>query len=235
MQYFYSNQINEKIIILDKVESNHCLNVLRNSLGDKINVVDGRGNLYIGKIIKASKQQCEVSIIKDYKNYNKKTYYVHIAISIIKNSDRMEWFVEKAVEIGVDEISFIRCNRTMNKKINFTRINKVAITAMKQSLKAYCPRINEPVSFENFLKSYKNDLGFICHLNKNNKKTLLYNKIHFKNKNSFVMIGPEGDFDKKELTLAKKYNIQSVSLGESRLRTETAGIVACHLVNLVYE
>ena len=233
MQLFYSNSIKDDVIILDKIESNHCLNVLRYSLGDTINVVDGCGNLYDGKIIASLKGQCHISILKIKRNYNKNKYHIHIAFANIKNSDRIEWFVEKAIEIGVDEISFIKCNRSFNKKINFNRINKIAIRAMKQSLKAYLPKINKLILFKEFLELYKYDLGFICHLDQGSKKHLLNEKKQFQKNKTFIMIGPEGDFDKEELLLAKKYKLQSVTLGESRLRSETAGVVACQISNII--
>ena len=228
--FFYSNNISSDIIILDKVESNHCINVLRYFKGDNIYVVDGIGNLYSGEIINADKNKCYVLIKKVKKKYRNRDYYIHIAISPTKNHDRIDWFIEKAVEIGVDEISFITCERTYRKKIRIDRLHRIAITAMKQSLKAYAPKINNLVLFDYFINNNKDSIGYICHLEKGAKnKVFSHNLIDSK---SYILIGPEGDFSNNEIELAIKNDISPISLGESRLRTETAGIVACHLLNL---
>lgn len=228
--YFFSNSISENIIILDRIESNHCINVLRKSCGDSVNVIDGKGNLYIGEIVNADKIQCQIKIKEIIKENKDKKRYIHIAISPIKNHDRIDWFIEKAVEIGVDEISFIKCERTLRKKIRINRLIKIAITAIKQSLKARLPRINDVVSFDKFLNDNKNKIGCICHLEKGKKNNFLSMKL--KGNEIFILIGPEGDFSSAEIQSALNKNIHPISLGESRLRTETAGIVACHLLNL---
>ena len=239
MHFFYSNNIindlenSGVIIILDKVESNHCINVLRYSISDEIHVVDGEGNLYQGIIKKVQKKQCVINVKNTIKNYKKRNHYVHIAIAPTKNHERLEWFIEKAVEIGVDEVTFIKCSRSLRKQVRMNRIHKVAITAMKQTLKAYLPKINPIDSFNNFIKLNKDLCGFICHLEEGNKKTLMDYKSIIENQHSYVLIGPEGDFDKEEIEYAVDYNLKSVCLGSSRLRTETAGVVACHLMNLV--
>jgi len=233
MQLFYSQNINNDTIVLDKVETNHCINVLRYSCGDMINVIDGKGNLYLGVISSILQNECNILIKEMKSKYLKKNYYVHIAISPTKNHDRIEWFIEKAVEIGVDEISFINCKRTLRKNIRMNRINKVAISAMKQTLKAYCPRINSMLNFNEFIEKYKKQNGYIAHLSDERKTDLLYYKNNIKSQNTFILVGPEGDFDISEINYATKNNIKSVSLGDSRLRTETAGVVSCHLINLI--
>jgi len=228
--YFYSNNIYSDIIVLDKIETNHCINVLRKSIGDSINVVDGKGSLYIGEIIKADKIQCQIKIKNVIKTNKDKKKYIHIAISPTKNHDRIDWFTEKAVEIGVDQISFINCERTLRKKIRINRLNKIAITAMKQSLKTFLPKLNDLVTFNDFLNKNKNNTGYICHLEKGNENNLL--SLDLKGSETFILIGPEGDFSRAEIELALNKNIYPITLGESRLRTETAGIVACHLLNI---
>ena len=228
--YFYSDSIISDIIILDRVESNHCINVLRKSKGDTIHVVDGKGNLYIGEIINANKIQCQIMIKEIIKKNKYKENYIHIAISPTKNHDRINWFTEKAVEIGVNEISFIKCERTLRKKIRIDKLNRIAITAMKQSLKTYLPKINDMVTFSDFLNRNENKIGYICHLEKGNKNSLF--QLNLKGNEKFILIGPEGDFSSDEIELALNRNIYPISLGESRLRTETAGIVVCHLLNL---
>jgi len=228
--YFYSNNISKYTITFDRVESNHCINVLRKSCGDIISVIDGKGNLYIGEIIKADKIQCKIKINEIIKSNKDKRQYIHIAISPTKNHDRIDWFTEKAVEIGVDEISFINCERTLRKKIKIDRLTRIAIAAIKQSLKTHLPKINDMISYNEFLKNNKNKIGYICHLEKGCKNN--FHSLNLKSNKEFILIGPEGDFSNSEIQLALKRNIHPISLGKSRLRTETAGIVACHLLSL---
>ena len=234
MELFYSNNINSGTIILDGTESRHCIKVLRKSIGDKINVVDGKGSLYKGIIKSDNLKDCKIKILETIKNYDKRDNYIHIAISPIKNSNRIEWFIEKVVEIGVDEISFIDCDRTLRHSVKMERIFKTSISAMKQTLKATLPKINDICSFEDFLDTSIHSNKFICHLEDGNRKEIF----HFKNQlskssDSCILIGPEGDFSMDEIAMAKKYNFNAISLGDSRLRTETAGIVACHLLNII--
>ncbi len=235
MQLFYSTKINDDIISLDKIETNHCIKVLRHSVGDKIHVVDGFGNYFIAEILDFSKSQCNAKIIKSVPKFNKRPYYSHIAISPTKNHDRIEWFVEKAVEIGIDEISFINCERTIRKKMRMDRLEKIAKTAMKQTIKAYMPKINHMVDFAYFIENTNNKNGFICHLNNNIKKDIFdYISLFKSNKDTCVLIGPEGDFTQEEVNFTLKKGFKEISLGESRLRTETAGLTACHLINILY-
>ena len=229
MNIFYSDNIQSHVIRLDKVETNHCTKVLRNDIGDKVFVTDGVGFLYTCIIKEIKNKYAFLEIIK--KKKNKKKYFVHIAISPIKNHERLEWFVEKSVEIGVDRISFIRCERTLRKNIRMARLKKIAITAMKQSLKTKIPIIDPIINIEDFLNLCNADNRFICYLN-NNKSHMFDNKIQ-KDKDICILIGPEGDFSGKEIDLALSQNFISLSLGDNRLRTETAGIIACHLANIV--
>ena len=234
MELFYSNNINDDTIILDDIESRHCVKVLRKSIGDKINVVDGNGNLYKGIVESDNLRDCKIKIFETIKNYDKRDNYIHIAISPIKNSNRIEWFIEKVVEIGVDEISFIDCHRTLRHSVKMERILKTSISAMKQTLKATLPKINDICSFEDFLDTSNHSNQFICHLEDNNRKEIFNFKNQLsENRDSCILIGPEGDFSMDEIARAKKYNFNAISLGDSRLRTETAGIVACHLLNII--
>ena len=229
MNIFYSDNIQSYIISLDKVETNHCIKVLRNNIGDEVLVTDGMGFLYTC-IIKEVKNKCAfLEVIK--KKENKKKYFIHIAISPIKNHERLEWFVEKSVEIGIDRISFIKCERTVRKNIRMRRLKKIAITAMKQSLKTKIPVIDSMINIEDFLKSCNTDNRFICYLSKD-KSHMFDKKIH-KDRDICILIGPEGDFSNKEVDLALSQKFRTLSLGDNRLRTETAGIIACHLANIV--
>ena len=234
MELFYSNNIKENLIILDSVESKHCIKVLRKSIGDSINVVDGRGTLYKGTIESDNSKECQIKIFNTIKNYGKRDYYIHIAISPIKSNNRMEWFVEKVVEIGIDEITFINCDRTLRHIIKMKRILKTSISAMKQTLKATLPKINKICSFDDFIKINTESNKFICHLEDDNRTEIFQFKDEInKNKNACILIGPEGDFSPEEVLKAKQSNFHPIRLGDSRLRTETAGIIACHLLNII--
>ena len=234
MQLFFSDNINDNLIIFDKIESNHCLKVLRYNIGDKVHVVDGLNNYYEGIIASIENKICHVKIKKKIKAFDNRQCFVHIAISPIKNQDRLEWFIEKAVEIGIDEISFINCNRTLRKNIRLERITKIAKSAMKQTLKATLPKINPMISFSDFVKNLNSDSNFICHLEHSIKNDIFsYRSNILENKKVCILIGPEGDFSIKEVENAYDKNVKPLSLGNSRLRTETAGILACHLSNLI--
>ena len=156
MQYFFSTDILDDKIILSKEESRHCIGVLRCKEGDSINIVDGLGNRFECQIIVANKSRVETKIIKSFLSEIENKFYIHIIIAPTKSNQRIEWFVEKAIEIGIDEISFISCANSERKKINLDRINKIAITAMKQSLKSIVPKINDLNDFSNviYLRQY---------------------------------------------------------------------------------
>ena len=234
MDFFFSNDINNQTIILDNYESRHCIKVMRHKVGDLIKIVDGLGNLYSGNLVSFNKNSCAIQINDKTENYKKRNQHIHIGISPIKNQDRLEWFIEKSVEIGIDEITLIDCDRTLRKKIKIDRLNKIAITAMKQSLKAYIPKINDVISVNDFIMYNQNSSKFICHLDNDDRRDVFYYKDDIKKyKNVSILIGPEGDFSASEIGLAVDNDFLCVTLGNSRLRTETAGIVACHLFNLM--
>jgi len=234
MELFFSNNIKDGIIFLDIVESRHCIKVLRKKVGDKVNVVDGLGSFYKGVIYIDNIKECQIKVLNKIENYDRKNNYIHIAISPIKNNNRIEWFIEKAIEIGVDEISFINCERTLRNNIKMERILKTAITAMKQTLKASLPIINDICSFDYFINHNRNSNQFICHLENDLKTNIFEFKEQIvKDKNSCILIGPEGDFTIEEIKKTSSLGFNSITLGESRLRTETAGLVACHLLNII--
>lgn len=227
MLLFYQSDI-EKIPILSEEDSRHCIKVLRKNIKDKIHVVDGVGGLFECEIMKAHEKKCEVRILSVEREFEKRNHYLHIAIAPTKNADRIEYFIEKCVEIGVDEITLIQTKHSERKNQKTERLEKIAISAMKQSLKAYLPKVNELTDFEKFIKSVKIEEKFVAHLTDEAKplKDLVADK-----KEVLLMIGPEGDFAKDEILLAQKTGFQLVTLGNSRLRTETAGVVACTIVN----
>ena len=230
MQLFFSDNLEEEITLTNE-ENRHITRVLRKKIGDNLFFTNGKGLLYTGEITAIEKNTPKIEIIKKEKKEKIHNYYLHIAIAPTKNTNRFEWFLEKATEVGIDEITPILCERSERKKINQERCNKILISSMKQSLKYYLPKLNNPIVFNDFIKQKLDGDKFIAHcLNKD--KIKLDKSI---NKKSNILIGPEGDFSEKEITLAIKNNFQSLSLGNSRLRTETAGVIATHSINRLYE
>lgn len=215
---------------LNEEDSRHCVKVLRKNAKDIIHIVDGIGGLYECEITKPHDKKCEFSILSEQKDFQKRKAYLHIAIAPTKNADRIEWFIEKCVEIGIDEISLILTKHSERKFQKTERLEKIAISAMKQSLKAYLPKINELVDFEVFLKTVNQNQKLIAHLTDNAQPLLKSLK---PNASYCLLIGPEGDFAKNEVIEAQKTGFQVVTLGNSRLRTETAGVVACTIINLL--
>ena len=222
MQLFYSKEISSSLL-LNKEESNHCIKVLRKKENDIIFVTDGTGFLYTCQIIKIEKSLVKVQIIKKIKK--NKTPSIELAISFPKQRNRIDWIIEKATEIGVDKITPLICENSERIKINIDRMQKIAISSMKQSLRTYLPKISEIQQFSKFIQTAKYDKKYIAHCKKDsNKKKIKHEKFQ----NSCILIGPEGDFSKKEIKKANDLNFKSVTLSQNRLRTETAAIVACY-------
>lgn len=227
MLLFYQSNI-EKIQILSEEDSRHCVKVLRKNIKDKIHVVDGLGGLFECEITKAHEKKCEVRILSTKREFEKRTHYLHIAIAPTKNADRIEYFVEKCVEIGVDEITLIQTKHSERKNQKTERLEKIAISAMKQSLKAYLPKVNELMDFDKFIENANFEGKFIAHLTDDVKPL---KDVAANSNEVLILIGPEGDFAQDEILLAQKFGFQLVTLGNSRLRTETAGVVSCAIVN----
>ncbi len=222
--------INHTIAELTEEESWHCTKVLRFKTGDEIGVIDGKGNFYEAQLSTVNEKKCLANITSGPRKQKKHPYYLHLAVAPTKNTDRMEWMVEKAVEIGVDEITFMRCKNSERTIIKVDRLIKIAESAVKQSLQAFIPKINPLTNFADILK-INSDLKFIAHCEEENQKHL--KTFDLKNKKSLVLIGPEGDFSTEEITIAKQNNFSEISLGENRLRTETAGIYVCNVFALL--
>jgi 16S rRNA (uracil1498-N3)-methyltransferase len=226
---FFQPQIEQGIRFLTPEESKHCAKVLRKKEGELISVTDGKGTLY-NSIITDSNSQCVKFKIESSVKEKDKGYTIHVAIAPTKNPDRIEWFVEKAIEIGVDEISLILCDKSERAALKTDRLDKLAVSAMKQSLKTTLTKINHMMLFKDFISSFQAAQKFIAHVDSANPVQL---KDSAKSKESYiVLIGPEGDFSKKEIDLAISHDYKKVGLGPNRLRTETAGIVACTILNL---
>lgn len=227
MQLFYEPKI-EQTKHLNADDSKHCIKVLRKQVGDVIHIVDGAGGLFKAQISDASHKKCSISIVEKQLNWNKATRHIHLAIAPTKNLDRITYFVEKAVEIGISEISFILCKHSERKIIKTERIERIAVSAMKQSLKAYMPKINELQPLSEFVKSNRKGQLLVAHLKEDSRELI---KMEIED-NVTLLIGPEGDFDANELLLLESENFTNVTLGTSRLRTETAGLVGVTLLNL---
>jgi 16S rRNA (uracil1498-N3)-methyltransferase len=233
MNIFYEQHIKQNLC-LNEEESRHAVKVLRLSAGDLLYVVDGIGGFYTCKVKNTQGKKCELSILEEKQQFGNRDFYIHLIIAPTKNMDRMEWMLEKCVEIGIDEISFIQTRYSERKEIKTQRLEKIAIGAMKQSLKAYLPQINEMISWAAFLKKeYSDSQKMIAHLEEGDRKLIQ----HFAQPKGkyVVLIGPEGDFSEDEIKQAIEKGFQPATLGNSRLRTETAGLVACHTLSVINE
>lgn len=233
MQLFYIPEIKGSTVTLDPDESKHAVKVLRMASGDRVQIVDGKGGFYEAEIADAHHKSCILSIIEKQSDFGRKDFHLHIGIAPTKNIDRFEWFLEKCTEIGIDEITPLLSEHSERKVIKPERLEKILVSAMKQSVKAYLPKLNELTTFSDFLQKNIQANKFIAHCNEGEK-------IHLKNAvrpslNVVILIGPEGDFSPEEVTAAIRHGFSEISLGEARLRTETAGVVACHIVNLANE
>ena len=234
MQLFYNSNIksNDKTFFFDKEESKHIVKVLRKKESDKIFITNGLGYLFESIIEVASEKKCEVKIIKETFQ-QPDIFYTHIAVAPTKMNDRLEWFLEKATEIGIHEITPIICDHSERKVYKIDRAEKIIQAAMKQSLHYYIPKINEPISFSQFVKSNIDGQKFIAHCEETDKKSFK-NEVK-KDEKITILIGPEGDFSTKEINLAIENEFIPVTLGNTRLRTETAALVACHTIALINE
>ena len=234
MQLFYNPNINEttKTFSFDKEESKHVIKVLRKKDTDILFVTNGLGLLFKTEITLASDNKCTVQILSFEKAETPK-FYLHLAVAPTKMNDRFEWFLEKATEIGIHEITPIICDRSERKVINIDRFDKILLAAMKQSNVLFLPKLNGAMTFKEFVKLGNKGLQFIAHCEETDKKTL--KSVLKPNEDITLLIGPEGDFSEKEIALALENNYIPISLGNTRLRTETAAIVACHSIVFVNE
>ncbi len=239
MQLFYNPNISNpdsyrdsKEVTFDKEESRHIVKVLRLKKGDMFKITNGKGSFFDAEIISADPKKCVSKILSEEK-VAPLPYSLHLAVAPTKLNDRYEWFLEKATEIGISEITPIICDHSERKKIKPERYEKILQSAMKQSLKAYLPILNEAISIKDFINSKKKseELKCIAHCEETQKQSL--KNILLPKKNITILIGPEGDFSSEEIETAKKAGFLPVTLGESRLRTETAAIVACHSVAFI--
>lgn len=236
MQLFYTPEIepHHTAFILSEEESKHAIRVLRLHAGDTVHLIDGRGGLYKTEILDPHPKRTSLKVHEAQTGYGKNPYHLHIAIAPTKNMDRIEWFIEKATEIGISEVTPVIAEHSERKDIKTERLEKVAVAAMKQSLKAYLPRINPPVAFSKLLAMYADTPDLhkgIAHCVDAEKKYI--DNVFSAASNYLLLIGPEGDFSEREINDALQAGFMPLSLGNSRLRTETAALAACLEISLL--
>jgi 16S rRNA (uracil1498-N3)-methyltransferase len=231
MNIFYEPDILAGGHVLGREESDHAARVLRLRKGDPVVVVSGKGDWCEAVLTLVQPRHCEFMIKKAVPEFEKRNYHLHLAVAPTKNADRMEWLLEKATEMGIDCFTPLLCRYSERKVLNTGRLKKITVAAMKQSLKAYLPEVYEMTPFDDFIRQPVKGNGFIAHCHSRHlphmAKRLLVSG------DATVLIGPEGDFSEEEVRLALQYGYQEISLGNARLRTETAALAACHTVALI--
>jgi 16S rRNA (uracil1498-N3)-methyltransferase len=232
MHLFYTPDITSNDYTLNEEESNHCSKVLRLKQGDKVHLIDGVGGLYTAEIAEVTKKAVHLTVLEKQSEFGKRNHHLHIAIAPTKNNDRLEWFLEKATEIGIDEVTSIICERSERKIVKEERLEKVITSAVKQSLTAYHPKLNKAISFKDFIQQSNADFKLIAHCIEGDHRNAISELIK-PHQRYLILIGPEGDFTPKEIELALQNGFKPVTLGNTRLRTETAGLAACFEVNFL--
>lgn len=233
MQLFYTPSISSDFYTLSAEESKHCVQVLRLKTGDTIYLIDGRGGLYTARITEASARGCVVNVVERQSEYEKRPYELHVAIAPTKNIDRFEWFLEKATEIGIDRVTPLLCDHSERKILKTERCEKVVLSAAKQSLKAYLPQVDELTKFSAFIGgSFEGYQKYIAHCEHDIERVELSQALESGGK-SVVLIGPEGDFSPAEIEQAMRAGFKCITLGKSRLRTETAGVMTAAICSML--
>jgi 16S rRNA (uracil1498-N3)-methyltransferase len=231
MYLFYSSTISDKYHFLSQEESRHCIKVLRLKNGETVHLTDGLGNLIETVIVDDNFNKCKLEIKQIISEFGKRNFNLHIAVAPTKNINRFEWFLEKATEIGIDNITPVICEHSERRTLPRDRLYKVITSAMKQSLKAYHPKLNDIIGFQEFIQQDFYSQKFIAIYDENYKDSL--KDLYRRSENALIIIGPEGDFSKMELKDAVHRGFIPLSLGPERLRTETAALVACITLNLM--
>ena len=231
MHIFFEENLQNALVELSTEESRHCTKVLRLKAGDEIGFVDGNGVFARAKLVDVNARLTTAAIThRELKP--KRNFHLHMVVAPTKNIDRFEWFLEKATECGIEEITPVICAQSERTVVKPERMKKILLAAIKQSQRSWLPRLNDAVRFKDFIKNYSSDIpSFIAHCDEGDKNPLrdAYNP----GQDVMIMIGPEGDFSPEEVQLARDKGIQAISLGQNRLRTETAALVACMEVNFL--
>jgi len=230
MHIFYTPDITQNTYTLNEEESKHCVRVLRLPVGALVNLVDGKGGFYTAEITSDNPKKVSLNILKVETEFHKRNHYLHIAVAPTKNIDRIEWFLEKATELGIDEITPIITDRSERRVVKEDRLNKVITSAVKQSIKAYHPILNESIPFNKFLNSSIEGEKLIAHCIDNHEKKYI-SELVMPHQKYLVLIGPEGDFTPEEVNLALNKGFKPLTLGDNRLRTETAALSVCFEIN----
>jgi 16S rRNA (uracil1498-N3)-methyltransferase len=230
MHLFYQAEIDTDHIVLHEEESAHAIRVLRLKQGDTLHLTDGKGNEAICRIDKADTRKCELQVIERITHPSLRNYKLHIAMAPTKNRGRIEWFVEKAVECGINEISFVSTEKSERSKVNLERLQKIAVSAMKQSKQWYLPKIHQLTTLDEFVKNYNSGLRLIAWCIHAENTKLLSHAIPVNAEDVTLLVGPEGDFTANEVELAMRNGFVPVSLGKSILRSETAALYGCMAV-----
>ena len=230
MHIFYTPDITDTTYTLNEEESKHCVRVLRLGAGTIVNLVDGVGGFYTAEITSDNPKKVSLKVIDVQRGFQKRNHYLHIAVAPTKNIDRIEWFLEKATELGIDEITPIITDRSERRVVKEDRLNKVITSAVKQSIKAYHPKLNDAISLESFLKNEFNGDKFIAHCIDGGEKKYISDMVKLHQRYT-ILIGPEGDFTPEEVDLALNKGFKALTLGENRLRTETAALSVCFEIN----
>lgn len=230
MNLFYSPHIEGENFMLDEQESKHAIRVLRLVRGDRVVLIDGRGGWFEADIVEDHPKRCLLRIRSHTPEHQPLSYHLHVAISPTKNMDRFEWFLEKATEIGISEITPLICQRSERKQVKAERLERILVSAMKQSLKAYKPLLNAPVPMAEFLHGEREGTLGIAHCHSGDRKGIAELE---RTGNYTLLVGPEGDFSEEEVNLALRTGFAPFHLGESRLRTETAGVYICTAISLL--
>ena len=231
MNVFYLPNAANGMISFSEEESKHCVRVLRMQEGDRFCVTDGRGSLYDGELVEAHPKHAVACLSNQRPGYDNRTFMLEIAIAPTKLNERTEWFLEKATEIGIDKVQLFASCHSERRVVNVERFRKVMIAAMKQSIKSKLPDIEDVVEFDKLVKQPFDGHKFIAWIDDNVTDQLC--DVYKKGENALVLIGPEGDFSPEEAGMAVENGFVPVSLGEARLRTETAAVVACHTIQLI--
>ena len=228
MNLFYIPDIEGDYYIMSPEESKHCVRVLRFVEGKTLSLVDGKGNWFNGVVDQADPKRCGVKILEKLENYEQRPFRLHLAVAPTKNIDRVEWLLEKCTEMGIDEITMLNTEHSERKVVKDERLQKVIISAMKQSLKAYLPKLNSMIDFKTFITGCKEEQKFIAHCHDGAKKHL--NEVYKAGKDVIILIGPEGDFSEEEVDFCFENKYLPVTLGSRRLRTETAALYASWVI-----
>lgn len=232
MHWFYAPEINRGLYTFDQDESKHITRVLRLKKDDKLFLTNGRGSLFSGKILDDHPKKCVIDICEKVIELEKRPFGIHIAVAPTKNVSRIEWFVEKATEFGIAKITLMQCDHSERMHINCDRLRKISIAAIKQSQQVWLPEIQPFTNFSEVIKNVSDGEGFIAFLDEEKNHAHLKH-VYKTGSNATVLIGPEGDFSKTEIAESLSAGFIPISLGENRLRTETAALAACFTINLI--